>query len=528
MKKLDFKNLYLEFCAAQANKANWYAQYMEIYQYVLPNRVAFNVAYNYDNSARFENLQIYDANPVLWAYQRANDLHGLLMPKDRKWARLAVNKNKLKVQMDWSQEGYIDEANDIAFDAIENSNLASEVSNVLLDLVGGMGCIKVESPSDEEPLRYTAIPSYLVYPGINQSSEIERVWIKDQLTKWQALIRYPECKNCEEVKDALDNDLVNIYVGQVLMDNGNWCLYAFCMSDFENPFWYKEFYYQPLMIIRDRVHPGESEGRGIAMDLIWQIRDLNRLNQMEIRSMANKADPPIFYHPQSPWNPFSLRNGLAGMMIPAMPNGQAPIQSFQMPEAPPELGQKILDLRDQIKNGFMVDPMGPLDQPVHSATEMAIRENRAQRTESTDMGRLINDLPKKIFEDAIKILVHRGLIKFQIAELNKKGGLLFKFNSPLQDIQAAQDLQNFEQMMQIVQQYYGGGAPLAISNMDEVREMLLTKLRQNHNLIKSPQEIAAVMQAMAQQQQQNSSAPSPTTAAQQPPALPQQQQGTAA
>ena len=63
-----------------------------------------------------------------------------------------------------------------------------------------------------------------------------------------------------------------------------------------------------------------------------------------------------------------------------------------------------MHLQEQIQRGFQVDPLGEIQSPVRSATEVSVREARAQRTSATDISRLINEQPKQIFETCAEIL----------------------------------------------------------------------------------------------------------------------------
>lgn len=91
------------------------------------------------------------------------------------------------------------------------------------------------------------------------------------------------------------------------------------------------------------------------------------------------------------------------------PQGRNPLEALQLPEYPDVL-EHIRDLRQVIRDGFQVDPIGEVNTPVKSATEVSIRENRAQRTSATDISRLINELPKQVFTISAKILAKRRFI----------------------------------------------------------------------------------------------------------------------
>jgi hypothetical protein len=124
-------------------------------------------------------------------------------------------------------------------------------------------------------------------------------------------------------------------------------------------------------------------------------------------------------------------------MIMRSTQGRNPLEALQMPEYPDVLPH-IQHLQEVIQRGFQVDPLGEIQSPVKSATEISIRENRAQRTSATDISRLINELPKQVFEVAAKILSERRLLtrdRRAFLRNNATKKMKFVFQSPLYDLQ---------------------------------------------------------------------------------------------
>jgi hypothetical protein len=140
-----------------------------------------------------------------------------------------------------------------------------------------------------------------------------------------------------------------------------------------------------------------------------------------------------------------------------------------------------------------------VNTPVKSATEVSIRENRAQRTSATDISRLINELPKQIFSISAKILAKRRLLSQDrsISDINPHL-LRFDFQSPLYDLQKQDDLSHCTMMAQILQQFGGEGAVLTATKMEEVIPFLTDKLNLPSKLMKSKEEFASFLQHMAQ------------------------------
>ena len=262
------------------------------------------------------------------------------------------------------------------------------------------------------------------------------------------------------------------------------------------------------------MRPGEAEGRGIGVDMLPTIKDLNQIVMYSRQNMAFKANPPMFYDAGTYFNPYSVRQW-SGAMIARNPQGRNPLEALQMPEYP-DVFQQVLHIQGVIQRGFQVDPLGEIQTPVRSATEVSIRENRAQRTSATDISRLINELPKQIFDVAAKILNERGLLTKQRQSIPgfSTNKLKFDYVSPLYDLQNQADLNHLITNMQVKQQFFGQGAAMASANIFEMNQFLTDKLNLPRKLFASDEEIRQFLRQMVEQQSLGQlPAPSPSTAA---------------
>lgn len=516
----DLQKLYRRFWEARQYKDRWLALYKELYFYVIPDRDAFNVKFNYRDDGKPVTQQIWDNTAMLAAYQRANDLHGLLLPKDRVWGKLTLDPHFYSKELIESSGAQItmDEINERIFFYLNESNLSRVVSSSNLDLVGGTGAIWVESQSDEVPLYYRSIPAVALYIEYSTDDVINTCWFAQKMTARTITETYPLYKG--KLRDTLmqePDEVFTVNFGQIKYDDNHFYIYAVMDDDPESLLFDRESTYQQIIVYRDHVRPGEAEGRGVGTDMLPTIRDLNLIVMYSRQNMAFKANPPMFYDAGSYFNPNSVRQW-AGAMIARNPQGRNTLEALQMPDYP-EVFQQVLHLQDTIQKGFQVDPLGEIQAPVRSATEVSLREQRAQRTSSTDISRLINELPKQIFDVAAKILNERGLLIKQRVSIEgfstKK--LKFDYVSPLYDIQNQSDLNHFITNMQIKQQFFGQGATLATVNIFEAQKFLTDKLNLPRKLFSSDDDIRQFLgqmgQAQQQQLQQGGGLPSPSTSA---------------
>lgn len=526
----DFAALKVRMDTAKYYKERWIGLYNELYRYVLPNRDAFNELWGYEDVGKPETNSIWDDTAVLAAYQRANDLHGLLMPKDRVWGKVALDPHMYDEELIEKAKPLMDEMNERIFFFLNESNLARAVSSSNLDLVGGTGAIWVESPSDHVPLYFRSIPAVCLFIEYSTDDVLNNCWYVCKRRGSALLREYPNYTGHlrKQLEDA-PNELYQVDYGQIMLDNGNFHIYAIMDADPLHPLFSVERKYNQIIIYRDRVRPGEAEGRGVGLDLLPTIRDLNQMVEDDRKSMAFKARPPLFYDADSYFNPYAVRQW-AGSMIARDPQGRNPIEALQMPTYP-EVLEKIQLLQQIIVKGFQVDPLGEVDSPVKSATEVSIRENRAQRTSATDISRLINEQPKQIYEVSARILNERGLLikkRQEIPGFDPKK-LRFDFVSPLYDIQKQANLNALTVSMQTKQQFFGEQIAMASMKLPETLEYIDQSLNLPGKITASDDDLRRIlqsmMQQMQQQEQQAQQLPQSSTSAS-PVQLPQQQNVT--
>ena len=510
----NFHKLNDRFQEARYYKDRWLALYKDLYFYVIPDRDAFNIKFNYTDSGKPVTNMIWDSTAMLAAYQRANDLHGLLMPKDRVWAKFVMDPHMYDEGDIQKGQEVLDKVNERIMFYLSQSNIDRVVGSSNLDLVGGTGAIWVESPSDEVPLYFRSIAAVALYIEYCNDDLIRNCWYVAKMTGRAVLDTFPDY-NGNQYNNLRDNpnDTYSVNYGQIEVGEDEYYIYAVLDNDPFTVLWDRYSEYRQIIVYRDRVRPGEAEGRGIALDLMPTIIDLNRIVEYSRKNMAFKANPPMFYDAGTYFNPYSVRQW-SGAMIARQPNGRNPLEALQMPEYP-DVFQQVVHMQETIQRGFQVDPLGEIQTPVKSATEISIRENRAQRTASTDISRLINELPRQIFEVSAKILNSRGLLlkPKEIIPGFQPSKLKFAFQSPLYDLQNQSDLGHLVTSMQIKQQFGGPAAPIMTSNMFEVNKFIMEKLNLPAKLSASDEELKQRLAQAAQQQQPIEGAQPSTTAA---------------
>ncbi len=517
---MDFQKLKERYDETKQYKDRWLGLYKDLYYYVIPDRDAFNVKWNYRDDGKPTTTQVWDNTAVLAAYQRANDLHGLLLPKDRMWGKLVMDEHIFSPEVIEADKPAMDEMNERAFFYINKSNLARVVSSSNLDLTGGTAGIWVESISDDVPLYFRSIPAVCLYIEYSTDDVLNTCWYQCKFTGRQIRETFPNYRG-SRLSSLMEapNDIFIVIYGQIKMDEEKFYLYAVMEDDQDQPLWETERSYPQIIVYRDRVRPGEADGRGIGVDMLPTIRDLNRMVQYRSQNLAFKANPPMFYDADKYFNPYSIRQW-AGALMARNPQGRNPLEALQMPEYP-DVFDTIKDTREFVIKGFMVDPLGEITSPVKSATEISIRENRAQRSASTDISRLINELPKQVYEVSVRILSERRLLsKDRSITLKSMKKFAFDYQSPLYDLQKDDNLNHFALNMQLKQQFFGQGSAMATVDLPTANKLLTEWTNLPHKLFVTEQTIKDYLKKAGEMAQQGA-LPQPKASAT-PVQLPQQ------
>ncbi|WP_010597630.1 portal protein [Rickettsiella massiliensis] len=292
------------------------------------------------------------------------------------WGKLSLDPHLINPNQISEQQPLLDEVNDRLFFYLNQSNLARMVASSNLDLVGGTAALWVESIDDVTPLYFRSIPAIALTIEYSTDDVLNTCWYQCRMSGRKIVEDFPKYNNKRRLLEQ-PNDLFVVIYGQIKLKENKFYLYAILEDDPFVPLWETERDHNQIIIYRDRVRPGECEGRGIGIDLLPTIRDLNRVIEYSRKNLAYKANPPLFYDADKYFNPHMVRQW-SGALIARNPQGRNPLEALQLPEYP-EVLEHIKDLRQIIRDGFQVDPIGEVNTPVKSICYGSI-DQRKQST----------------------------------------------------------------------------------------------------------------------------------------------------
>lgn len=483
-----------------------------LYTYVIPDRKGYGAIFNGSDlsSLRFFG-NCLDSTAVIAAGRRAEDLQGVMTPAGRKWGKIGLNPIKInkskglptnkELAEDASFQAGIDAVNEMMHIYLNRSNLAKAVAAANLDFIAGTGAIWVESKSDDEPLIFKSIPLNDLVLEYSMDDMVDTCWFTRCMSARRLLELYPNYPDTYIFKDKINDDLKVIF-GQVKYfdkksNRYKYYIYSVLKDNPTKILWDVTRNYKQLIIFRDRILPGNVFGFGIGMALLPDIWRLNHSLAMYHENITLMLRPPTFVDNDLAYNP-AVCGGLAGKMIPRMPGSNHPLEIMPINLSPIPL-HDIETAKARLERNFEVNLLGDVGGKVPTATEVAVRQEIAQRRSNTDIARLVNEQPKQIYEVSFEILNERGFFRKILPKrfLSK----IDVFVNPLEDLQKKADVAIVQGTMQFNTQIGGPSFNGGIFNMRRAGMFIAMNNGVPANLLNTDKEAEDYFKALQQQQQ---------------------------
>lgn len=485
-----------------------------LYTYILPDRRKHSFNYGSSNLIGVSFYgNCYDDTAIIAARHRANDLHGVLIPEGKDWGKITLDPikfknykeiedvNELKENKQFNVS--LDKINDLLHKYLSNSNLSRAVSASNLDLIAGTGAIWVESESDDNPINFQSIPIDTLTLEYANDDVINTCWFKRKMSCRFILEEYPSYSDRSYLKDNINKE-VEVLFGQIkFVDKKDkrvkYYIYAVLERNPEELLYDVIRNYKQIIIYRDTIIPGGVHGFGIGMMKLPSVWRLNHLLASYHENLALLSNPPMYVDNDLAHNP-SVSGNLMRTVIPTNPSNRRPIEIMQVPVSTLPM-HEIDSIRLGIQRDFQVNILGDVGGPIPSATEVAYREELAQRRTTTDISRLINELPKQIYEISFSILNERGFFN---GLMSKKllNGINF-FVNPLQELQNKANVANILATSQALIQTDGKQLETAIINPEKKGRYIAKMNGVPSEVLNSPEESQAIIANIVQQAQKS-------------------------
>jgi hypothetical protein len=495
-----YSDLEKRFKKAESNREMWRSTHREACEYCLPNRETFDI----HSQGEDKTTRTFDSTAIEATQQFANRIQGSVIPAWQQWADLVSGDEIPEEESQRVDEG-LESITKTIFAALNHSNFYQEISPALQDLAIGTGCISVESGTMGNDLRFSCIPLSQMYPERPINGVIESVWQKFKIQPNNIKATWPMAKLGEKLAKAAENpaaDEVEIITGQVY-DSKTGVYHHIVMSpDDKKVMLDREYSYKRFIAFRWSVTPGETFGRGPAINNLSDVKTLNKMKEQGLAAAAYAINPMMTAVSDGIFNPYTVRMQ-AGAIIPVGSNltSNPTLAPLQTGNNINYAENAIASLQAQIKEAFFASPLGEIGDPIRSATEQMLRTQEMLKRSGASFGRLNSELINPVMASVVAILTSIN----KLPEIKIDGKLVkIKLQSPMAKAEQQEAFQNTQVWMNNAYTLLGEKAAMYIKEED-IPKITAEQLGVTTSLVRSEEERTelAKQQQAAMQQAQN-------------------------
>ena len=505
---MEFEDEILKrFKKAQSRKSNWADLYEDAQTYAAPHRENFDegTEVNPGQNKNGKN-KVFDSTAIDATQKFASNLQSSLTPPMRQFLELKPGP-QLKENKKFAT--LLSEINDVLFSSLSNSNFDTQIAEAYQDLAVGTGAILVFPGDISGPFRFSNVPLSQLFLEEGPDGRIETAFRKWMLSARNIEATWEDAKISKELAEKIKEkpeEQVDIIEATFPADveitrpdgtfKGKGYKYVVIEEKSKKKIVEREYLSSPWIIFRWSTLPGEIYGRGPLLIALPDIKTLNKTKELLLKSasisifgMWTGVDDGTINLENIKFSP--------GTIIPVAANAGGAVGPTIAPLAPPgdpNLASMVIsDLQDVIRNMLFADPLGPINLPVKSATEMSLRQQELAKRIGASFGRLQFELIQPLVNRLLDILDELGLI--DLGEFRVDGNVIaIEHVSPLAQAQAEEEVLAIGRYMELIAGMYGPEALATALPLEKFVSNVAPRLNIPQDMIPDEQEI--------QQQQQ--------------------------
>lgn len=499
------------FTSAQGRKHLWEETYKDAMEYAAPQRETF---YEETKGQPKDGGQIvFDSTAQDAVMSGVSNLHSSLTPPMKRWIELSAGP-ALKQTKETKED--LQKITEVMFSHLHNSNFDTQVVESYHDLFFGTGALLVFEGDRNKPFQFVNVPLSQLYLEEGAHGRIDTAFRKFCITARNIMKQWPDAEVSSDLQDIMNDtpdremkfieatvpervevfdkatgEMVEIdgYKYYVLEENSKYVLVERSLRS------------SPWIIFRWANLPGEIYGRGPVLTALPAIKTLNDQVKILLQSasiatlgMYTVADDGIV-------NLDNIKLG-GGALIPVTSNGsqiQGPTLAPLPTPGNPNLAQLVIENQQaQIKRILFGDPLGDVNLPVKTATEVSLRQQELAKRIGSAFGKLQYEFISPLVNRLLDILDNLGLIDLGGFKVDGTS-LAIEHISPLAQAQDEEDILKNIRFIETIATLYGPQAAMGATDMFEFARVLAEKLNVDAKIVASEEQQALIEQALAQQ-----------------------------
>jgi len=498
----DIRRLIQRAGRLRGDRSTTESHWQEVADYIMPSREFQKVT----EPGGKRLSQIYHTGPVVAAEQLAGALHGMLTSPALRW--FAIRPDDDRIDQGHAVRMWFDAATDDMYRVFTSPNTRFDLHlhEGYLDTAGfGTNVLWVADRGMLGP-RFKALPLSESFISENDDGDIDTLFrqfkmrAQDVVMKWGADVPDEMRRRASDRPDDKWECLhaVTPPEKQGGLYEGRYILIQ-AMKELGQTERYED---RPFVCARWQKRSGEMYGNGPAMNALPDVKELNKLEEENLRGVMLANAPPLMVPDDGLLSPLGLsprqlnyyRNEVQGIqdrVIPVMTGARPDITA-----------EKIASVEQRVQAAFYTQWMSLPQRPNMTATEVIQRRDEMLRLMGPMVARLQTELLGPIISRTFGIMWRNGMFPAPPPELSGMSWHV-EYLSPLAMAQKSSDATQALNFLTALGQIAAGDPTvLDIVDMDEMAQFLADRMGAPVRALRDQGMIDALRQQRVQRDQQ--------------------------
>jgi len=515
------KDIIKRFGKAKSRKTNWAETYEDALEYAAPGRNTFDE--EFPGQEKQGEGKVFDSTALNAMQKFASNIQSSLTPSMRQWIKLKPGSS---VEEDEGLTEQLAEITKVMFSHIANSNFDTQIAESYLDLSVGTGALLVQrGPSPSKPLQFTNVPLSQLYLEEGPHGRIETAFRKHKVALRNIQDMWQDAELNSVLKERLDrrpDDEINLIEATIPAkvnifnprteqeEEIDGFKYFVVAENQDHILVEREQRSSPWVVFRWSSLPGEIYGRGPLLQALPDVKTINKTKELLLKAASIDIFPPFTYTDDGIINIENIKLG-PGVGIPVESNSGGvrgrSLEPFTTGSRA-DLSQLIInDLRQSINEMMFAEPLGPVDLPVKTATEVSLRQQELSKRIGSAFGKLQFELITPLINRVLDLLDEQGLI--DLGPFRVDGNIIaIQHISPLALAQNEEEFSNMLRYAETLTNLFGPQIAIGLLNPDVFSRVAAEKLNVPQDVVPSKQDFEIIKKALQQQAAQGNVDPS--------------------
>lgn len=484
--------------------SSWWAHMQDCYAYAAPQRETF---FEYTPGQQ-KNTEIYDDTAVVGLQMFASRMQQSVIPSWQQFAQLEpgaeVSDDEAESEVEYDGETMklseaLERVTDKAFAYVHRSNFDSKAYEALIDFGISTGILTCDYDAESDELVFDAMPLPTAYLEAGPRGTVETVWRETEIESRLVQQLWPDATLPDKLAEMIDKQperKVKFVEGFVFNPRDKITYYVVISKSDKAVIFYQADEVSPVIAFRGMVVPGEVYGRGPIMQVLPTIKTLNMVKEYELISGAIAASGVWTGVDDGAFNPYTVQIA-PGVVIPVASNetSNPTLKALPMDFAFQFTQIKAEELQAMINRVLFANPIGDIDDPTKTATEIMIRRQLDLQEQSAFFSRVQTELVERLMKRVVYVLQREG----RIPKLRIDGKeVRIKHTSPIAKAMDLEDVQTVMEAAAMAQQIAGPEMAMLGLKMEEIPGYIAHKLGVDPSLRRSEAEATQLQQMAAQ------------------------------